>query len=184
MADNTGDGVTVESGSGVTAGASGAGSTGEKSASDVIRELKRRAQDAEAKLAEVAAKEEAVRQEQLKAAGKFDEVETALKAKLTAAEERAAALEAKAAEYEKQQTAAREAQIAALPEAHRDIASALPPDKLAAYVALHGGGKGPEIRPGAPGVPSAGQRVTQEEIRANSGKPGWLAENWHRIGGA
>ncbi len=183
MPDNTGDGVTVESGSGVTAGTSGAGSTGE-TASDVIRALKKRAQEAETKLAEFAAKEEAARQEALKKAGNYDTLAAELNAKLTAAEQRAEALAVKAAEYEAQQTAAREAQIASLPEAHRGIASALPADKLAEYAALVTGQKlAPAVvRPAAPGVPSgATGKATPEEVRANAGKPGWLKENWHRV---
>lgn len=140
----------------------------------------------EERLASITAKEEAARQEQLKAQGKFEELEAELKGKLSAAEERANALAVKAAEYEAQQTAAREAQIATLPEAHREIASALPADKLPAYVALVTGKAQPVVtRPGEPGAPvtTPTGMATPEEIRAGVKAHGtqWLKDNATRI---
>lgn len=180
MPDNTGDGVTVETGSGVTAGTSGAGSTGD-SASDVIRALKKRAQEAETKLAEVAAKEEAARQEALKKAGQFETLETEYKQKLAAAEAKVAELEPVVTDLKAQQAAAREAQIASLPEAHRGIASALPADKLPEYVALHGGKPGPTIVPRGAGIPAGTDKATPEEVRQNIGNREWYEANKHRI---
>lgn len=134
----------------------------------------------EQRLGVIEAERETARQEALKKAGDFTTLETELKGKLTAAEARAAAAEEKAAKYEAQQTAIREATIAQLPEAHRGIASALPPDKLAEYATLHGRG-GPIIKPGEPGTGGGAGKASQEEIRANAGKPGWLKANFGRL---
>jgi hypothetical protein len=180
MPDNTTGSVTAEATGAVSTATAGGDTTAAHSASDTIRDLRKRAQDAEKKAADYEAKEEAARQEKLKAEGKFGEVETELKGKLTAAEERAAAAEEKAAKYEAQQEAARKAAIESLPEAHREIASALPADKLAAYVALQSG-KAPAPKPGAPGTGTNLGKASPEEIRENSAKPGWLQANFHRL---
>ncbi len=136
---------------------------------------------AEALVAKFESEKEAARQEQLKAAGQFGELEKELRTKLEAAEAEKTALASKAAEYEKQQTAVREAQIAALPETHRGFASTLTPEQLTAYMVQHGGVKGPEIKPGAPGVPANTAKATPEEVAANIANPGWFAANKHRI---
>lgn len=138
----------------------------------------------EQRLSVIEAEREAARQEALKRAGDFTTLETELKTKLTAAEQRAEALAVKAAEYEAQQTAAREAQIASLPEAHRGIASALPADKLPEYVALVTGNKGPTIKPVAPGAPvTPPGRATPEEIMKGVREHGtqWLKDNANRL---
>ena len=180
MENNTGGGVTVETGSGVTAGTSGAGSTGE-SASDVIRALKKRAQDAEARLAEVAAKEETARQEKLRAAGQFEELEKGLKSELETTKAENARLAKIASEHEAREEAERKRTIEALPEAQREYAASLPADKLPGFVAAITGAKPAPPRPGEPGVAGAAGKITQDELLKNAAKPGWLKENWHRV---
>lgn len=182
MADNTGDGVTVGSGSGVTAGASGAGSTGEKTASDVIRELRERAQKAETALAEVAAKEEAARQEKLRASGQFEELEKGLKSELEAKNAEIARLAKIASEHEAREEAERKRIIESLPEAQREYASKLAPDLLPGFVAAIGGTKPAPPRPGEPGVNMA-NKLTPQQISdgvATGGRK-WLLENAHLI---
>lgn len=134
----------------------------------------------EERLASITAKEEAARQEQLKAAGQFGELEKELKAKLEAAEAEKSRLAAIAEKFEAQQKATREATIAQLPEAQREYAASLPPDKLPGFVAAIGGAKPAPPRPGEPGVTPSG-KLTPEEIKANAKNPKWLAENFHRM---
>lgn len=135
----------------------------------------------EERLASITAKEEAARQEQLKAAGKFSELEAELKAKLEAAEAEKTRLSGIAAEFEAQQKATREATIATLPEAQREYAASLPPDKLPGFVAAITGTKPTPPKPGEPGVAGTAGKITQEELLKNAAKPGWLKENWHRV---
>lgn len=183
MTENTSGAVSTEAGGSVTAETSGAGSTGEKSASDVIRELKRRAQEAEAKLAEVAAKEEAAQQEKLKAAGKYEELESGWKAKLEAAEAEKARLAGIAEQFEAQQKATREATIATLPEAQREYAASLPPDKLPGFVELMSGTQRPApFKPGEPGTVNTG-KLSPAEIAEGirTGGDAWLKSNLGRI---
>ena len=180
MENNTGGGVTVETGSGVTAGTSGAGSTGE-SASDVIRALKKRAQDAEAKLAEVAAKEEAARQDKLRAAGQFEELEKGLKSELETTKAENARLAKIASEHEAREEAERKRTIEALPEAQREYAESLPADKLPGFVAAITGTKPAPPKPGEPGVTGATGTATREEVIANIGDKVWYAANKHRL---
>lgn len=180
MADNTGDGVTVETGSSVTAQASGAGSTGE-SASDVIRALKKRAQEAEAKLADVAAKEEAARQDKLRAAGQFEELEKGLKSELETTKAENARLAKIASEHEAREEAERKRTIEALPEAQREYAASLPADKLPGFVAALGGTKTPPPKIGEPGAAIGAGKASPEEVRANAGNKAWFEANKHRI---
>ena len=134
-----------------------------------------------AQLDAITAKEEAARQEQLKAAGKFDELETGLKAELAATKAENERLAKIASEHEAQQKATREATIATLPEAQREYAASLPPDKLPGFVAAITGAKPAPPRPGEPGVAGAAGKITQDELLKNAAKPGWLKENWHRV---
>lgn len=133
-----------------------------------------------AQLDAITAKEEAARQEQLKAAGKFDELETGLKAELAATKAENERLAKIASEHEAQQKATREATIATLPESQREYAASLPADKLPGFVAAITGAKPAPPRPGEPGVTPSG-KLTQEEIRANAKDKKWLAENFHRM---
>lgn len=134
----------------------------------------------EERLASITQKEEAARQEQLKAAGKYEELENGWKAKLEAAEAEKSRLAAIAEQFEAQQKATREATIAQLPEAQREYASKLAPDLLPGFVAAIGGNRPAPPRPGEPGVTPSG-KLTPEEIRANAKDPKWLAQNFHRL---
>ena len=134
-----------------------------------------------AQLDAITAKEEAARQEQLKAAGKFDELETGLKAELAATKAENERLAKIASEHEAQQKATREATIATLPEAQREYAASLPPDKLPGFVAAITGAKPTPPRPGEPGVAHGAGKATPEEVRDNIGNPAWVAANKHRI---
>ncbi len=182
MAESTTGDVTANTGSSVTAGASGAGSTGDKSASDVIRELRERAQKAETALAEVAKKEEAARQEKLRAAGQFEELEKGLKSELETTKAENARLAKIASEHEAREEAERKRAIEALPEAQREYAASLPADKLPGFVELMSGAQRPvPPRPGEPGVTGATGTATREEVIANIGDKVWYAANKHRL---
>lgn len=136
----------------------------------------------EERLASITAKEEAARQEQLKAAGQFGELEKEYKAKLEAAEAEKTRLAAIASEYEAQQKAHREATIATLPEAQREFASKLSPDLLPGFVAAIGGKITPPPKIGEPGV-NVANKLTPQQISdgvATGGRK-WLLENAHLI---
>jgi hypothetical protein len=133
-----------------------------------------------AQLDAITAKEEAARQEQLKAAGKFDELETGLKAELAATKAENERLAKIASEHEAQQKATREATIATLPEAQREYAASLPADKLPGFVAALGNKPAPP-KPGEPGVTGATGTATREEVIANIGDKVWYAANKHRL---
>lgn len=134
-----------------------------------------------AQLDAINAEKEAARQEQLKAAGQFGELEKELKAKLEAAEAEKSRLAAIAEQFEAQQKATREATIAQLPEAQREYASKLAPDLLPGFVAAIGGNKPAPPRPGEPGVAGDTGKASPEEVKANISNPVWYAANKHRL---
>ena len=136
-----------------------------------------------AQLDAINAEKEAARQEQLKAAGKFDELETGLKAELAATKAENERLAKIASEHEAQQKATREATIATLPEAQREYAASLPPDKLPGFVELMSGTQRPAPpRPGEPGTTPTG-KLSPAEIAEGirTGGDAWLKANMGRI---
>ena len=114
------------------------------------KSYRKRAQTAEERLAALEAEAEERRQKLLEEKGEFDTVKTELQQKLEAAESKAAA-------WEEYQAGRREALVAKLADDKlREIADALPLDKLEAFVDLHAGKQPPpENRPaGRSGTPS------------------------------
>lgn len=186
MATEPSGAVSTETTGDGTAGTSGAGSADDgkgKSASDEIRALRARAQEAE-KLAAKLQKEQADREEAARIArGEHEGVIAELKAKLEK-------LEPEVEVYRAAQAARREALLSALPEEHRPIAAELPIDKLESYVGLHGkpGATPPAPAPrpaGAPGGAAAAGALTPQEIEAGirTGGSAWVRDNAHRFGG-
>lgn len=131
MATDTSGAVSTEPTGGVTTDASGAVSTGTgdgKSASDTIRELKRRAQDAENRAAAYEQAEKERLEKEALARGEHESVISSLRTELET-------YKAEAEQFRAAQAARREALLTGLSEDDRPLADGLPLDKLEGLVA-------------------------------------------------